>query len=157
MRVTGTRLAGIVGVGLLVAVAVLGAAGNARSTNGCVTVVGHLNVSNIEPAENRMTGKIHGRYTYTFEGAVPSTNNPQVLYLEGRSFVQTRKGDIRFIENSAAANGSELSTNNATLMTVEGGTGMWKDATGHIALYGFFHLSTQTGKFDYRGEVCLAG
>jgi hypothetical protein len=80
-----------------------------------------------------------------------------VVYLEGRSVVTTKRGDIRFIENSAANPGSELSTNNATLMTVEGGTGVWLGATGHIALFGFFHLSTQSGEFDYRGEVCLAG
>ncbi len=157
MHAARTRLAGIIGIGLLAGVAMLAAAGRADSTNGCAKVTGHLRVSNVDPAENRMTGSIHGDYAYTFEGFLPSANNPQVLYLEGRSLVRTKRGDIRFIENSAAANGSELSTNNATLMTVQGGTGVWAGATGHIALSGFFHLSTQTGAFDYRGEVCRAG
>ena len=104
-----------------------------------------------------MTGKINGDYTYTFDGFLPSANNPRVLYLEGRSVVRTKKGDIRFTENSVAANGFELPTNNATLMSVDGGTGTWAGATGFVALYGHFHISTGTADFDYRGEVCLAG
>jgi hypothetical protein len=150
------RLAVVVGGSLAVALVALGVAGKAQSTNGCFQVNGHLYVSNVDPADNRMIGKINGDYTYTFNGALPSANNPKVLYLEGRSVVTTNKGEIRFIENSAAANGFELSANNATLMTVDGGTGAWASATGFVALHGFFHLSTQTGEFDYRGEVCLA-
>jgi hypothetical protein len=42
-------------------------------------------------------------------------------------------------------------------MSVDGGTGAWEGATGFVALYGHFHLSTGTAEFDYRGEVCLPG
>ena len=150
-------LSAILALSAATGAALLLATGEARSTNGCFQANGHLEVSNVDPADNRMIGKIHGSYAYTFEGFLPSTNNPEVLYLEGRSVVRTTQGDIRFIENSAAANGFELSTNNATLMTVDGGTRTWAGATGFIALHGFFHLSTQMGEFDYRGEVCLAG
>jgi hypothetical protein len=78
-----------------------------------------------------------------------------VIYLEGRSVVSTPTGQIRFAENSAAAVGNQVGTNNATLMTIESGTGAWAGATGFIALSGFFHTADAEGSFEYRGEVCV--
>ena len=135
---------------------VLGLAGNARSTSECQLVNGHLELDATDDQPERMTGKIHGVYEYVFEGFQPSGNNPAVIYLEGRSVVSTPTGQLRFAENSAAAVGNQEGTNNATLMTVESGTGAWAGATGYVALYGFFHTDEMAGSFDYRGEVCRA-
>lgn len=149
--------AGAVAVVAVAATALaLGLAGNASSRDGCQPVRGHLEIDARDDRPERMTGKIHGVYEYTFQGFQPSGNNPDVIYLEGRSVVSTPGGEIRFIENSAAAVGNQRGTNNATLMTVAGGTGAWESASGYIALYGFFHTDESAGRFDYRGEVCLS-
>ena len=142
----------VIAVGLTIGA--LGAAGSAASTTGCTQVNGHLVVDITDGQPDRMIGKINGEYAYTFQGVVPSANNPQVTYVEGRSVVMTNKGALRFIENSAST-ALERATNNATLMTVEGGTGAWSGATGFVALRGYFHNSSLSGEFDYRGEVCL--
>jgi hypothetical protein len=140
-------------LGLVATAAALTGAGVAHTNGGCTTVTGHLEVS-VDDAPDRMRGSISGEYAYTFDGTVPSVNNPDVIYIEGRSVVSTNHGDVYFVENSAAAPAFEAGTNNATLMTVAGGTGRWAGATGFIALRGFFHDSELVGRFDYRGEVC---
>jgi hypothetical protein len=147
------RLAAFGALSISAALALLVGAESARTEGGCTTVKGHLVVS-VDARPDQMTGSIRGDYTYTFDGLVPSANNALVVYIEGHSIVRTSRGDIHFIENSAAAPGFEAGTNNATLMTVVGGTGRWEGATGFIALRGFFHDSTASGEFDYRGEIC---
>jgi hypothetical protein len=147
------RLATVGALGFAAAIAALVGAGAAHTTGGCTTVRGHLEVS-VDGVSDRMSGSISGEYEFTFDGLVSSANNPDVVYVEGHSVVHTSRGELRFIENSAAAPAFEAGTNNATLMTVAGGTERWDGATGFIALRGFFHDSTQAGEFDYRGEVC---
>lgn len=154
MRTLHARLAAALGITVAVAAGALGAAGTAESRTGCTLVNGHLMVDITDGSPDRMIGKINGEYAYTFQGVIPSANNPQVTYVEGRSVVTTNTGVLRFIENSAST-AVERATNNATLMTVESGTGAWAGATGFIALRGYFHNSTLSGEFDYRGEVCL--
>ena len=156
MNGTRARAAVVAGVAIVGAAFALGQADNARSKSPCQFVNGHLEADGSDAAPERMTGAIHGPYEYTFQGFQPSGNNPDVIYLEGRSVVRTPRGEIRFSENSAAAVGNQRGTNNATLMTVTGGTGAWEGATGYVALYGFFHTDESAGSFDYRGEVCLA-
>lgn len=154
MNGSHARAAAVAAIAIVGSALALGLAGNARSTTGCQPVRGHLEADGRDAEPERMTGKIHGSYEYTFQGFQPSGNNPDVIYLEGRSVVSTPSGEIRFIENSAAAVGNQRGTNNATLMTVVGGTGAWEGASGFIALYGFFHTDDSVGSFDYRGEVC---
>ncbi len=156
MKESHRRAAGIAAVAIVGSALALGSAGTARSTSPCQFVNGHLKIDARDDKPERMTGKIHGVYEYTFQGFQPSGNNPDVIYLEGRSTVSTPTGTIRFIENSAGAVGNQRGTNNATLMTVVGGTDAWEGATGYIALYGFFHTDEMAGSFDYRGEVCSA-
>lgn len=121
---------------------------------GCALANGHLELDLTDAVPERMTGTIHGDYAYAFERLLPTGGNPRVSYVEGRSVVTTPTGDLRFTENSAAALGSDGRTNNATLMTVEGGTGAWAGATGFVPLRGYFHNSALSGRFDYRGEIC---
>jgi hypothetical protein len=151
------RVAAVTAVAVVGSALALGLAGNASSRDGCLPVRGHLEADGGDTEPERMTGRIHGAYEYTFQGFQPSGNNPDVIYLEGRSVVSTPTGEIRFVENSAAAVGNQRGTNNATLMTVTGGTGAWEGASGYIALFGFFHTDDSVGSFDYRGEVCLGG
>lgn len=156
MKGSHARTAAVAAVAIVGLAVTLGMAGNARSTGPCQQVNGHLELDLTDGAPERMIGKINGDYAYTFQGIQPSGNNPEVIYIEGRSVVNTNAGQLRFIENSAAAPGFEAGTNNATLMTVDGGTGAWTGATGYIALRGYFHNSELAGRFDYRGEVCLS-
>ena len=156
MNGTRGRATAVAAVAIVGSALALGQADNARSKSPCQLVNGHLEANALDSEPERMTGKIHGVYEYTFQGFQPSGNNPDVIYLEGRSVVTTPTGEIRFIENSAGAVGNQRGTNNATLMTVAGGTGAWEGASGYVALYGFFHTDESAGSFDYRGEVCLS-
>ena len=58
------------------------------------------------------------------------------------------------MEYAAVDFDEQLGPNGGVLVTITGGTGKWENASGHLALSGYFHTDQGTGEWDYQGEVC---
>jgi hypothetical protein len=132
--------------------------GRAVASSGCTSVKGQLLDEHVTPAGSvgRMIGVIKGRYLFTPGGGVGTDPDATVFFGFGDATIETNKGTLRWHESSALDFANEDDFNTAVLATVTGGTGEWAGARGHVIMSGFFHLSTFTGQFDYRGEVCTA-
>lgn len=128
----------------------------AGSTGRCKLVEGRILDEHAEGSVGvaRIVGSIKGRYEFTFTGLFPDPTQPTVGFSTGEVRIITNKGNLFWHESSATdlVNEDEFST--ATLATLKGGTGEWEGVTGHVDLSGFFHTSTFTGEFDYRGVIC---
>lgn len=103
----------------------------------------------------RMIGTISGVYTIDSFDASYSADGGPVFFQIATSHVEGQNGTINFKEYSAIDFSEEQGLNGAVLLVVTGGTGKWENASGHIALSGFFHLSESTGEWDYQGDVCV--
>jgi hypothetical protein len=104
----------------------------------------------------RMIGTIAGDYfidtVFPFNSHDPDDSDVLFIWLD--SHVEGTRGAVFFREYSAVDLGEQLNTNGAVLSTIVRGTGQWENATGHIALSGFFHTDEGTGEWDYQGEIC---
>jgi hypothetical protein len=91
-----------------------------------------------------LTGSIVGDYKYD-----------PVWYLTTPSTVEGSRGTINFEEYAALDSAEQVGTNGAVLMKIVGGTGKWQGASGHLVLFGYFHTDTESGEWQYEGEVCV--
>jgi hypothetical protein len=155
MRTKAAAAALIAAVGLLSLWLALGT-GQARSASACTAVNGHLLDEHVEGGitVGRMVGGINGRYEFTLGPLVGVDPDGGVIFGTGDAKITTNDGELRWHETSAFDPAREDDYNDAVLATVRGGTGDWAGASGHVIMSGFFHISTLTGEFDYRGEVC---
>lgn len=120
------------------------------SVPGCEHVAGRL--YNQDPA--RMIGGISGKYYIDFPGFCETDMVDSVSRNCNTSRVEGKNGTIYFKEYSVLDFTETLGTNGAVLMVIQGGTGAWEGASGHIVLSGYFHLSDYLGEWQYQGEVC---
>jgi hypothetical protein len=105
-----------------------------------------------------MIGTIAGDYVYeVYSGDYRLDEFPAgVMFNWGSSRIEGQRGTIYFDEFTAIDNDEQQGPNGAVLLYVSGGTGQWENATGHIALSGFWHMGPPwDGKWDYQGEVCI--
>ena len=130
----------------------------AQADAPCKPIYGKLVKEHIEgwAAVARMTGAIHGDYSYWMVDKQPAWPEyfPTVSYVTGISQVVTKDGELWFLETSTSDSAGLGNVNGAVLMTIFNGTGQWAGATGHVVLTGYFHGDTQTGSWDYQGELC---
>ena len=131
---------------------------HAGSRVRCRPVGGLLLDEHIEDhvAVARMTGGITGSYTYTLRDSFSADKvRTNLVYITGTSVVETDGGTLSFFETSTQDTAEPGNLNGTVLMTIIGGTGKWKGATGHIVLVGFFRQDTLTGAWSYVGKVCV--
>jgi hypothetical protein len=153
-----TKRAAVIVVGALVAVTVSLTASGAAAGSGCRFVVGKLQETQVEgegfQARGRLTGGIQGTDNFTLLTLSEThEDTPTVSHFVGRSLIETLRGDIETI----VAGAFDLETGRfSDLLTIVGGTGTWENATGQIHLFGSFDFTTQTGRSEYRGEICTA-
>jgi hypothetical protein len=155
-----TRLA----VAILVAAAAVATAATlafatgSGSADGCQNVAGRIIDEHAEGGLGvaQAVGTFNGRYEFTFTGLLSDPSLPNVKFSTGEVRIATNHGDLLWHESSANDIVNEDDHSTSTLATIRGGTGDWAGATGHVNLSGAFHVSTFTGNFDYRGEVCRA-
>jgi hypothetical protein len=149
-------ITGLVVVATCLSLSLLLGAGRASSASDCAFVNGHLLDEHVEQdlSVGRMVGGINGRYEFALGPLVGVDPNGGVIFGTGDARITTDNGELRWHETSAFDPANEDDHNDAVLATIRGGTGEWAGATGHVIMSGFFHVSTLTGEFDYRGEVC---
>ena len=123
---------------------------------GCTHAQGRLFNATELGGPGRMIGTISGTYWYditTYEEW--DIDDTDVIFNSGSSLVEGKRGTITFKEYAALDTAEQEGFNGAVLLVVTGGTGKWQDASGHIALSGYFHGDTTEGKWDYQGEICV--
>ena len=149
--------AAALGLATLLGLSLALGSGQVRSASACTQVNGHLLDEHVEGAQfvGRMVGSINGRYEFTQGPAAGADPNATVLFGTGEARIITNKGELRWHESAALDFANEDDYSTAVLASLRGGTGAWTGATGHVIMSGFFHPSTRTGEFDYRGEICM--
>jgi len=120
----------------------------AAQQGGCQHVQGRL----VDGA--RFVGTIAGDYDVWGPGIVEPCPYPDVSCTTVYSTVTGNRGSINFAEYGVVDFGEQVGTNGAVLMMVQGGTGRWEGATGHVVLSGYFHTVGSVSNWDYQGEVC---
>ena len=104
----------------------------------------------------QMTGSIEGDYEFVlgpgFDAGIPGLS---IWFGTGTSVVVTEEGSLSFAEAGPIDLAEQVYSNAAVLMTITGGTGIWQGASGHLILSGYWHTDSESGEFDYQGEVCL--
>ncbi|MGH3516242.1 MAG: hypothetical protein ACRDQ7_02240 [Haloechinothrix sp.] len=150
------RLIAVAGAGLVALCLAVGSSQAAAGDGNCRPVVGQLEENLVEgegfQARGRLTGGIQGTDNFTLLSLSDThPDTPSVSHFVGESLIETRTGDISTIVSGAF----DLETGKfSDLFTIVGGTGEWSDATGQLHLFGTFDFATETGRSDYRGEVC---
>lgn len=119
------------------------------SVPGCDHVAGRL-----YNGQAKMVGGISGDYYIDFPGFCATDTIDSVTRNCNTSRVEGKNGTIYFKEYSVLDFTETQGTNGAVLMVIQGGTGDWEGASGHIVLSGYFHLSDMLGEWYYQGEVC---
>lgn len=121
----------------------------------CSHAQGRLFNAVAEGEPGRMIGTISGDYRIeSFNGTSVPDDSP-VTFIWASSHVDGTRGTINFREYAAIDFTEQNGPNGAVLLLVTGGTGQWENASGHIALSGYFHTDESTGRWDYQGEVCV--
>jgi hypothetical protein len=115
---------------------------------GCQHVQGRL----VDGA--RFVGTIEGDYDVWGPGIVEPCPYPDVSCTIAYSTVTGNRSSVTFTEYGVLDFAEQVATNGAVLMMVQGGTGRWDGATGHVVLSGYFHTDTFESNWDYQGEVC---
>jgi hypothetical protein len=127
-------------------------------SSACEEVTGRLVDYHVEGdvSVGQMIGSIEGSYEFTlgpgFDAGIPGFS---IWFVTGTSFVVTEGGTLSFVDASAMDLDEQVYSNAADLATITGGTGIWKGASGHLILSGYWHTDSESGEFDYQGEVCL--
>ncbi len=153
----------------LIAIAILLMLGSGETATNtlCTPVNGHIDAV-VVPKEScaspfglctrgRMIGGIQGDFNFTVTSFAPSPdpNIPLVALYTGKIVIETRDGDVLF---GAEAGGFNIDPQGdgefSDLLTIIGGTGNLKNASGHIAVSGTVNLATGIGSSDYNGKLC---
>lgn len=124
---------------------------------GCQHVAGKLYNSPGGELPGRMIGGISGDYWFTQGGEFclmfPADDDP-ISFACNKSTVIGARGELYLKEYSAIDFSENVGTNGAVLIMVQGGTGVWENASGHIVLSGYFHVPQFQGEWSYQGEIC---
>lgn len=118
---------------------------------GCQHVQGRL----VDGA--RFVGTIQGDYVISEVWVSDSDDEcpyPGAWCTIAYSTVTGERGSINFAEYGVLDFAEQVGTNGAALMMVQGGSGRWEQATGHVVLSGYFHTDASESNWDYQGEVC---
>jgi hypothetical protein len=103
-----------------------------------------------------MIGTIKGDYWVNLAGDFFDPDETSVVFgYGGPSYIEGKRGTIYFNEYAAIDYEEQYGTNGAVLWFVTGGTGIWENASGYIALSGYYHTNEMTGEWDYQGQVCF--
>jgi hypothetical protein len=105
------------------------------------------------------TGSLNGD-GYVIVDVPPAPDLSHNGYSEAHTVIHTDKGDVRCHEGALfAAPGPDLISPFVDLCQIDGGTGIYKDATGYIEESGTFDVSQTpaVGQLDYEGTIFLAG
>jgi hypothetical protein len=108
---------------------------------------------------SRFIGPISGEYVISSVevfGECPFGEpfGPQAWCTGAYSTVIGVNGSIDFIEYGVVDFSEQVGTNGAVLMMVNGGTGQWEGASGHVVLSGYFHTDTNASNWRYQGDIC---
>ena len=120
----------------------------AAGQGGCPHVQGRL------VDGTRFVGTIQGEYNILDVSVLGECPYPDVSCTIAHSTVTGNRGSISFVEYGVVDFGEQVGTNGAVLMMVQGGTGSWQGASGHVVLSGYYHADTSESNWDYQGEVC---
>ncbi len=122
---------------------------------GCTHAQGRLFNAVAGVGPGRMIGTISGDYFIDPSSGATAPDDTGVLFLWGTSHIDGEGGTIYFREYAALDLNEQQGLNGGVLVIVTGGTGQWENASGHLALSGYFHTAESTGVWDYQGEVCV--
>lgn len=153
----------------LIAIAVLLMLGSGETATNtqCTPVNGHIDAV-VVPKEfcgspfglctrGKMIGGVQGEFNFTVTSFTPSPDQsiPYVALYTGRIVIDTMDGDVLFGTEAGGFNTDPVDDGEfGELLTITGGTGNLKNASGHIAVYGTVNLATGVGSSDYKGELC---
>lgn len=127
----------------------------------CKPVVGHFEAL-VQPPQQcqavlctagRVWGGLQGTYQFTMTTLVNSGAVPSVQFFTGDSEVTTKSGDL---VNGIDTGNIDLGPNGgfASLITFNGGSGAYANATGQIRLRGRLDMAEGTTTGDYIGTIC---
>jgi hypothetical protein len=127
----------------------------------CKPVVGHFEAL-VQPPQQcpailctagRVWGGLQGTYQFTMTTLVNSGAVPSVQFFTGDSEVTTKSGDL---VNGIDTGSIDLGPNGgfASLITFNGGSGAYANATGQIRLRGQLDMAEGTTTGDYIGTIC---
>ena len=127
----------------------------------CKPVVGHFEALVVPPAQcpailctvGRVWGGLQGTYQFTMTTLQNSVAVPSIQFFTGDSEVTTKSGDLVHGTDTGSI---DLGPNGgfASLITFNGGTGAYANATGQIRLRGQLDLAEGTTTGDYIGTIC---
>lgn len=109
--------------------------------------------------EGELTGGLLGGSTYAFTmtGLIPAEVEEDLFFFVGASEITTRVGSLILGSDAGTIDLNPTRSGNfVSLITFGGGTGVFTNASGQIALRGRLDLATGTVAGDYLGELCSA-
>ena len=133
----------------------------ASADQECKPIIGHFEAHVVPPPDcpaafctaGRAWGGLQGTYQFTMTTLQPSGAVPSVMFFTGDSVVTTKSGDLVFGTDTGSI---DLGPNAgfASLITFNGGTGAFQNATGQIRLRGELNADDGTTSGDYLGTIC---
>ncbi len=122
---------------------------------GCTSPVGIC-------TSGKLTGDIEGTYVFTMTDSLPQ--NPYdpghaITFYKGASAVSPKSGGTINLRDYGTVDmrqppPADAPGLQAALLTVEGGTGRWVEATGYLQLVGGRNPETGAVEGEYRGALC---